>query len=86
MKKWDLIFPCSYSLKVIGQNSDRFSSSVCEIIEKHVGGACNVTYQSRASASDTYSAITATFEARSYEQLTDIYRELKEHELVKMTL
>jgi uncharacterized protein len=86
MKRSDLIFPCVYPLKVIGQNTSHFFSVVSAIIEKHVGGACNVSYHSRTSGSNTYASITATFDAQSYEQLTTIYKELNEHELVKMTL
>jgi len=81
-----LQFPCSYPLKVLGQNTNAFHPMVSAIIEKHVAEGAEVTYFTRVSSGDKYMSITATFIAQSQEQLSTIYEELNQHELVLITL
>ena len=81
-----LQFPCSYPLKVLGQNTNAFHPMVSAIIEKHVAEGAEVTYFTRVSSGDKYMSITATFIAQSQEQLSAIYEELNQHELVLITL
>jgi hypothetical protein len=79
-------FPCPYPLKVMGRNTNEFYSVVSAIIEKHVAGGGEITYSARTSSGEKYMAITATFSARSQEQLHALYKELNESDLVLMTL
>lgn len=79
-------FPCSYPLKVMGRNTNEFYSVVSAIIEKYVGWNGSVAYSSRLSSGEKYLSVTATFWMESEEQLSAIYKELNEHELVLMTL
>lgn len=81
-----MTFPCSYPLKVVGENTSEFYSVVCTIVEKHVGPNNEITYAVRTSSGEKYMSITATFSARSEEQLAALYKELNEHRLVKITL
>jgi uncharacterized protein len=81
-----LQFPCSYPLKVMGRNSNAFRAAVSAIVEKHTIEGDKVAYSSRLSSTDKYMSITATFIARSREQLSAIYSELNQHELVLITL
>jgi uncharacterized protein len=81
-----LQFPCSYPLKVLGQNTNAFQAMVRAIIEKHIGERAEVTYFTRVSSGDKYMSVTATFIAQSQEQLNAIYEELNQHELVLTTL
>ena len=81
-----LQFPCSYPLKVLGQNTNAFNAMVRAIIEKHIGESAEVTYFTRVSSGDKYMSVTATFIAQSQEQLNAIYEELKQPELVLTTL
>jgi uncharacterized protein len=81
-----LQFPCSYSLKVMGRNTNHFHAVVSSIIERHVAEENGVTYQSRSSSGGKYISVTATFSAQSQEQLAAIYQDLKKHELVLMAL
>ena len=80
-----LQFPCSYPLKVLGQNTNAFHAMVSAIIEKYVAEGTEITYLTRASSGDKYLSITATFIAQSQEQLSAIYEELNQHELVLIT-
>ena len=79
-------FPCSYPLKVIGKNSGSFQVAVLSILSQHVGQIDQGSYTSRLSGGGKYISFTITFEAQSKDQLNQIYRELKAHELVIMTL
>ena len=81
-----LQFPCSYPLKVLGQNTNAFHAIVSAIIEKHVVESAEITYFARVSSRGKYMSITATFIAQSQEQLSAIYEELDQHELVVATL
>jgi len=84
--KSPLQFPCPYPLKVMGKNSHEFYAEVSAIIGGHIAEGDEVTYHSQTSSGDKYISITATFTARSQEQLNRIYQDLNQHELVVMTL
>ncbi len=80
------VFPCSFSLKVLGKNTNEFYSVVAAIIEKHVRPGSEISYSSRTSNKDKYLAVTATFTMESREQLEAIYKDLNDSPLVVMTL
>ena len=81
-----LQFPCSFPLKVMGENTEAFHAVVEAILVKHLTAEEEILFSSRTSAGDKYRSITATFTARSRKQLDDIYRELHAHPKVLMTL
>ena len=81
-----LQFPCPYPLKVLGKNTNEFYAVVSAIIGKHSAEGDEVTYSTRVSSGGKYMSVTATFTARSQEQLVLIYEELNGHELVVMVL
>ncbi|MBA4417193.1 MAG: DUF493 domain-containing protein [Syntrophus sp. (in: bacteria)] len=85
-KRSPLHFPCPYPLKVMGKNTHEFYAKVSAIIEEHIAEGDEVTYHSRTSSGGKYMSITATFTARSQEQLNGIYQDLNQYELVVMTL
>jgi uncharacterized protein len=81
-----LQFPCSYPLKVLGQNTTAFYATVSAIIEKHVAEGAEVTYVTRVSSGEKYMSITATFIAQSQEQLSAIYEELNQRKVALISL
>ncbi len=87
MKKTDIcmLFPCSYPLKVMGLNNELFAAAITAIFEKHVSPDL-ISYSRRLSSGGKYLSITATFTARSKDQLDALYQELNDHDLVVMTL
>lgn len=87
MKKKDLSihFPCSFPLKIMGLNTGAFATAVTAIFEKHVD-LDQLSYSRRLSSGNKYLSITATFTARSRDQLDVLYQELNDHDLVVMTL
>ncbi len=86
MKKTDssIHFPCSFPLKVMGLNTEVFATTVTAILEKHADP--DISYSRRLSRGSKYVSITATFTARSRDQLDALYQELNDHDLVLMTL
>lgn len=78
-------FPCSFPLKVMGLNTEMFATAVTSIFENHVD-AGQISYSRRLSRGSKYLSITATFTARSKDQLDALYQELNDHDLVLMTL
>ena len=80
-----LAYPCTFPLKVVGLNTEAFERAVREVVRKHLGDIV-VEYEARKSSEGKYLSVTATFAAESREQVEAIYRELKSHELVVMTL
>jgi putative lipoic acid-binding regulatory protein len=84
-KQAGLRFPCSFPLKVLGFNTEEFSSAVLSIFQKHLDED-KISCSRRLSSGDKYLSITVTFTAESRDQLDAIYRELNDHNLVLMTL
>jgi putative lipoic acid-binding regulatory protein len=79
-------FPCTFPLKAFGRNSDDFEAVVIEILRRHVPDLDESAISSRLSSGNVYRAVTATFTARSREQLDALYLELSRHEQVLMVL
>ncbi len=80
-----LRFPCMFPIKVMGLNTEAFSSAVMAIFRKHLD-TDELSSSSRASSGEKYLSITVTFMAKSRAQLDKLYNELNAHELVLMTL
>jgi hypothetical protein len=81
-----LEFPCYFPLKVIGKNVEEFELQVMRILQKHVAETDTARCKRRLSTGNKYLALTISFMAQSQEQLESIYQELKELELVMVTL
>jgi putative lipoic acid-binding regulatory protein len=79
-------FPCAFPLKAFGRNDDDFEALVLEIVRRHVPDLDDGAVSSRISSGNTYQAVTATFMARSREQLDALYLELTRQEQVLMVL
>ena len=90
MKKLDedavIEFPCQFPIKVMGAASNDFDIIVTDIIKKHVSKPSEYTVKSRLSQEGNYIAVTVTIEAKSREQLDNIYLDLTEHKKVLMAL
>ena len=79
-------FPCTFPLKAFGRNNDEFEALVVEIVRRHVPDLDNSAVSSHASSGNAYRAVTATFMARSREQLDALYSELSRHDQILMLL
>jgi len=81
-----LQFPCHFPLKVIGKNIEEFEIQVMSVVHKYVIEADTAHCRRRLSAGNKYLALTISFMAESQEQLEAIYKELKDLDLVMVTL
>jgi putative lipoic acid-binding regulatory protein len=79
-------FPLLIPLKVIGHNTGDFERVVYHLVQRHIPELEREALSSQTSTGGKYVSVTVTFSAQSREQLEAIYQELKEHELVVMTL
>ncbi len=81
-----LEFPCDFPIKMMGRDTPEFHSTARKIIEKHAGPLDDNAIQSNLSRNGRFVSITVTVNARSQQQLDDIYREVTAHEDVLMAL
>ena len=82
-----LKFPCRFNIKIMGVNHIDLIPEVAAIVAAHADGFDpEADIVTKLSTKKNYLAITASIEALSQEQLDTIYRELNQHELVKVTL
>jgi len=81
-----LQFPCSFPLKVMGENTADFEAFITSILEKHIPGIDAEAFSGRLSHSGKYRSLTIIFTAESREQLDAIYQELSAHKRILMAL
>lgn len=82
-----LQFPCTFTIKIMGLNNEKLVTEVADIIANlspSFNPAIHLT--TKNSTKGNYLSISATIEAKSQEQLDQIYQALNNHELVKITL
>ena len=81
-----LAYPCDFPIKVMGRKEPGFAQNVMEIVLKHAPDYQPSTMEMRPSRQGKYLSLTVTIQARSREQLDDLYRELCDHPQVVMVL
>jgi putative lipoic acid-binding regulatory protein len=81
-----LEFPCEFPIKAMGRADDNFDAVVVGIIRKHTPDFSDSTVKSRLSKGGNYVSITVTINARSREQLDNIYLDLTANDLVLVAL
>lgn len=82
-----LKFPCPFVIKIMGTNVPELTSEVAAIVSRHSAEfepERDMTF--KPSSKGNYVSINATIEAKSKQQLDDIYTDLNKHNLVKITL
>ncbi len=81
-----LEFPCDFPIKMMGRDTPEFRELARELIEEYTGPLDNNAIQSTLSRNGRFVSITATINARSQQQLDDIYHAISAHEDVLMAL
>lgn len=81
-----LEFPCSFPLKVMGQNLPAFEQYVVEVVRTHAGSHALGEVTTRPSRNARFLSVTVTFTATSRAQLDDIYRTLSASDQVLFLL
>jgi len=81
-----LEFPCRFPIKAMGRQSDEFEQLVTHIICRHAELWPDEPIRSVPSKAGNFVSVTAVIEARSRQQLDNIYQDLTDCEVVLMAL
>jgi uncharacterized protein len=81
-----LEFPCAFPIKVMGRRADRFAQAVVDVVLRHAPDFDPASVELRASSGGNYLSVTCTIDAKSRQQLDDLYRDLSSHPMVVMVL
>ncbi len=81
-----LEFPCRFPIKMMGRDNERFRKAAMELVELHTGRLPAGSITEASSSNGNFVSITVTIEARSQQQLDDIYQALSDHEEVLVAL
>ncbi|MCC7327915.1 MAG: DUF493 domain-containing protein [Burkholderiales bacterium] len=85
-RKSALTFPCVFPIKIMGRTRDGFAQAVSDVVCRHAADFDPAALEMRTSKEGNWMSVTATVNAKSREQLDDLYRELVAHPMVKMVL
>lgn len=80
-----LKFPCDFTIKVFGTNTEDFESIVKDLIAKHLGSKM-IDIKPRQSENGKYLALSVTLPVESQVQLDAIYQELSGSKSILMVL
>lgn len=82
----DLIdFPCHYQFKAVGKAGNEFKQGIVAAVKKYVEISAD-SVKSRPSGKGTYQSVSVLVTLYNYQQLTDIYAEMKKVAGLKMLL
>ena len=81
-----LKFPCVFPIKIMGRTQDGFAQAVADVVVKHAPDFDPRALEMRSSKEGNWLSVTASVNAKSREQLDELYRELVAHPMVKMVL
>lgn len=80
-------FPCpDYPIKIIGLTHPEFKEVVLNVVERHAPGFDATRIQINVSGQGNYQSLTLWITATGPEQLSELNRELRINELVKLVL
>lgn len=81
-----LTFPCDFLIKVFGQATAQFETTVLHIIRQHCSDLREDAIKQRNSKKGKYLALSISVHVKSQTQLDDIYRALSRCPEVVMAL
>ncbi|MEX2496175.1 MAG: DUF493 domain-containing protein [Woeseia sp.] len=81
-----LEFPCEFPIKMMGRDQPEFHQAALSIVERHAGSVDASAVRVAASSNGRFVSITVTINARSREQLDNIYRDLTGDEQILVAL
>ncbi|MGZ8143142.1 MAG: YbeD family protein [Methylosarcina sp.] len=81
-----LEFPCRFAIKAMGKTTPELDITVVEIVRRHSPDITEGAVTSRPSKGGNYTAVTVIINARSKQQLDNIYLDLSSHPLILMVL
>jgi putative lipoic acid-binding regulatory protein len=81
-----LEYPCIFPIKIMGRSQAGFAQAVMEIVLRHAPDFDPASLEMKSSKKGKYLSLTCVIQARSREQVDDLYRELCDHPMVVMVL
>ncbi len=81
-----LQFPCSFPIKMMGRADAAFSDTAVGLVERHVGKVAANAIQTSTSRNGNFLSVTVTIDAKSQEQLDNIYNDLSNHKDILVAL
>ncbi|MBA3660164.1 MAG: DUF493 domain-containing protein [Gammaproteobacteria bacterium] len=79
-------FPCDFTIKVFGANTDEFEKTILAMIKKHLTHPDKHSLTARKSENSKYIALSITVYVDSKPQLDRIYQDLSSSPIVLMAL
>lgn len=81
-----LQFPCSFPIKMMGRADAAFNDTAVGLVERHVGKVAADAIQTSQSRNGNFLSVTVTIDAKSQEQLDNIYNDLSNHKDILVAL
>jgi putative lipoic acid-binding regulatory protein len=81
-----LEFPCDFPIKMMGRDDDGFQTAAVALVERHAGKVAASAINVARSRNGNFVSITITIEAKSQQQLDNIYNDLSKHEDILVAL
>jgi putative lipoic acid-binding regulatory protein len=79
-------FPCDFSIKIIGKNTDNFEADILNIARHFYPDLPNQAIKSQLSKNEKYRSLNLTVHAEEQTTLDHLYRALTQHPDVHMVL
>ena len=86
MEQSALTFPCAFPIKIMGEAEADFEGIVVSIIHQYVDDLGEGAITLKESKQGKYLSMTVTVQAKSQEQLDNIYRALSSHPKILMVI
>lgn len=80
-----LEYPCQYQFKAVGAAGEVFKNSIYSAVSQHAVVAMDAVH-SRASGKGNYQSVSVLVTLHSYQQLINIYAEMRKVADLKMLL
>ena len=81
-----ITYPCAFPIKVMGEKVEGFVAAVSSVARSLDPQFDESTIELRESKGGRYLGVTITVNAKSREQLDELYRTLSTHPMVKVVL
>ncbi len=81
-----IVFPCEYPIKVVGDVRAEFHAEVCEVVTRHDPTMTTDRISQKTSRKGNFVSISFMLIAESEKQLSDLFEDLKQIESVRLVL
>jgi putative lipoic acid-binding regulatory protein len=79
-------YPTDFPIKIVGLNQAGFETAISEVLRNHAPDFDVTSIEVRESRAGKYLSLTATINAKSRDQLDELYRALTAHPMVRVVL